>query len=87
MFEEICRTSGFNPSVCNAQFIPKRQHNQREHRQVSWFNMRQQAPEVHQQLLAKAREYGFDEDCTGDIDIMDARSTENGTHLEDTAVV
>jgi hypothetical protein len=65
MFQEVCRASGFNPGVCNSQLFPKRAHNQRSHPTVSWLQMKQEAPEIYAQLLAKAREYGFGEDCTG----------------------
>jgi hypothetical protein len=65
MFQEVCRASGFKPGVCNSQLFPKRAHNQRSHPTVSWLEMKQQAPQVYTQLLAKAKEYGFGEDCTG----------------------
>jgi hypothetical protein len=49
--------------------------------------MKQQAPDVHRQLLAKAKEYGFDASCTGDVDIMDVHLTGNETRTEDAEVV
>jgi len=83
MFAEICGGSGFTPEVCNSHLFPKRQHNRRTHRHVSWSEMKQRAPEVTNQLLAKAREYGFDESCTGGMDIKDVRFKENETVVED----
>ena len=66
MFKQICHDSAFPADVCNSDLLPQDVDNHRPHEKVTWAAIKQMNPQVQEMLLAKAREYGFNEACTTD---------------------
>ena len=81
MFKEICQDSGFSVEICNSDLMPKKEvQNQRPHIKVTWAEIRRLNSSVHDELLRKAKEYGFDQACTEDSERVRERVVSDQDH-------